>query len=152
MTKNLNILFQIFLFIFYFSCNQAPPKDLGIKDISGKKVLRNCFQSSDCISSYAKDKSLFLEPLRYKTMKNDAYKLLLEVLNRDSNGTIVSKNENYIHITYKNFLGFIDDIEFSFHQEGLINFTASSRKSIPLFSSNRKRLSQITFYFYQNNL
>ncbi|CAN0179570.1 unnamed protein product, partial [Chrysoparadoxa australica] len=136
------------------SCQAPRPTNLGVFEVEGKKILQKCPESPNCINShFPEDKDHYLAPLKFQMEKEAARKLLLEVIKRDKSAKIITNDENYIHAEYtSSLLKFVDDVEFNLSDEGQIHFRSASRSGYSDLGVNKKRMSQISFYFYQNNM
>jgi uncharacterized protein (DUF1499 family) len=147
-------LLPLILLTTLFSCQAPRPKSLGVKEMEGSMVFEKCPDKPNCINShYKEDKDHHLAPLKYKTTKEQAKELLLKVIAREPSAKVVTNKEDYLHVEYTSSLfKFVDDVEFHFHKEGLIHFRSASRSGYSDLGVNRKRMSQISFYFYQNNM
>ncbi len=151
MKKITHILFLLSLLT---GCSSPRPTNLGLVEKGNQKLLRKCPDSPNCINShYSDDKDHYLEPLKYETSKEEAKKLLLRILKNTSNVQVVTEEANYIHAEFTSSLfKFVDDVEFNLHKEGLIHFRSASRLGYSDLGANKKRMSQISFRFYQNDM
>jgi uncharacterized protein (DUF1499 family) len=150
----IKILLPLILLSFFTSCSSPRPKDLGLIQKENTKVLKKCPESPNCINShFPQDKDHFLDPLKYETSKEDAKKLLIQILKNTSHVKIITDEPNYVHAEFTSSLfKFVDDVEFNLHQPGLIHFKSASRLGYSDLGANKKRMSQISFRFYQNDM
>ena len=57
---------------------------------------------------------------------------------------IIKKDSNYLHVEFKTkIMGFVDDVEFYFPEEKLIQIRSASRIGRSDFGVNRKRMESI---------
>lgn len=135
-------------------CSSPRPSDLGIKTAEGKDFLKKCPESPNCINShFPEDKDHYLEPLKYETTKEQAKNLVIQILNKTPNAVVVANDNDYIHAEFtSSIFRFVDDVEFNFKDQGLIHFRSASRLGHSDLGANRKRMSQLSFRFYQNDM
>lgn len=136
------------------SCQAPHPTSLGIKELDGTNILAKCPESPNCVSShFPEDKDHYLEPLKYETTKEEARNQLLSILQKTNNIKLIKNEPDYIHAEFtSSIFKFVDDLEFNFHNDKLIHFKSSSRIGYSDLGANKKRMSQITFRFYQNDM
>lgn len=140
---NKNILIFVAIVTLLTGCAGIKP-DLGIQN--GK--LSNCPTTANCVSSMAKDKKYYIEPIITKASQTDIKNHILSILNGFNNAKIVTIEDNYIRAEFRSqFFKFVDDVEFyfpeSFSEEMIIHFRSASRVGSSDFGVNRKRMEQI---------
>lgn len=126
-------------------CSGKRPKTLGIKNNS----LSPCPKSPNCVSSMTTSTSHFIAPLPYKTDKENAYKILLDLVSRHPQATVITQSDNYLYIEFKSRLfRFVDDVEFYFPEDNsLIHVRSASRLGYSDMKVNRKRIEHIRRQF-----
>jgi uncharacterized protein (DUF1499 family) len=126
------------------SCAGQRPTNLG----SHNGRLVDCPSSPNCVSSQALDEDHAVAPFQYQGGKKAAFKRLRNVLESFERTTIVTENENYIHIECKSaIMGFVDDVEFYFPKEKVIHVRSASRIGRSDFGVNRKRVEKLRELF-----
>ena len=111
--------------------------------------LAPCPDTPNCVSSLARDKRDYVEPIRYEGEKAVAHHELLEILNSLKRVRVVRIEENYIHAEFVSFIfRFVDDVEFYFDPaEKLIQVRSASRTGYSDFGVNRRRIEKIQKLF-----
>jgi len=120
---------------------------LGIED----NRLKPCPRSPNCVSSYQKNGSHYVEPLYFKGKKEDALKTLLSVIKSMKRMKIILSDVHYIHAECKSlFFKFVDDIEFYFDKsDRVIHIRSASRIGYSDLGANKKRVEAIRQQFYE---
>ncbi len=77
---------------------------------------------------------------------------LVGIINK-TGGTLVEKSPNYLRAEYKSSVfKFVDDVEFYIDDnQKLIHLRSASRSGYYDFGVNKKRMSEITFKYHQND-
>lgn len=104
------------------------PSNLGLHN----GQLAQCPDSPNCVSSQANplDKGHYIEPLQC-TVKPEQEKVV-----------IMKSGPDYIHTEFTSkLMRFVDDMEFSFPREPLIDIRSASRLGYGDFGTNRKRIN-----------
>lgn len=112
----------------------------------GKERLAACPGKPNCVSSLATDGRHAIEPLNYENMERQkAYDTLLSILSTLPRMDIVSREEDYIHVTVKSrIFRFVDDVEFYFPDDAsVIHVRSASRTGYSDLGVNRKRVEEI---------
>jgi len=139
--KYLGVLIFCMLF---FSCAGKPPENIGLH----KNQLTNCPKSPNCVASQAEDADHSIAPFEYKGEKKAAFTKLKKVIASLDGMTIVTENDQYLHIECKSaIMGFVDDLEFYFPDEKTIQVRSASRLGYSDFGVNRKRVEQLRKLF-----
>ena len=107
--------------------------------------LKPCPASPNCVSSMAKDKKHFIEPIRFGNSRKASHKCLLKVLKSLPRTKITVNGSDYIRAECTSLLfRFIDDIEFVFDErKKIIHVRSASRTGYSDLSVNRKRIESI---------
>ncbi len=136
------------------SCQSERPNNIGITDGPKGKVLTKCPQTPNCLSShYIEDKEHYVEPLQYKMPKEQAKKLISSIIIKTSSAQLIKESPDYIYAEYtSSVFKFVDDVEFDFSQNNIIHFRSASRLGKKDFGVNSKRIEEIKFRFYQNDM
>lgn len=119
------------------------PNNLGLSN--GR--LADCPNKPNCISSQAKDLAHRIPPLTYNGNRSTAREKLLEIVGQDSHATIVTMEDQYIHVTYRAMI-FIDDVEFYLPlDEKVIHLRSASRVGHSDLGANLRRAKAISAAF-----
>lgn len=149
---------RFFIFLSFLpllaNCSSPRPANLGLIKEGEQITLRKCPESPNCINShFPEDKDHFLEPLKYETSKDEARNLILQILKNTPNAKIITEESDYIHAEFtSSFFRFVDDVEFNFSTAQKIHYRSASRLGHSDLGANKKRMSQISFRFYQNDM
>lgn len=133
----------IILSILMTGCAGRPPADIGL---TREDRLAPCPKSPNCVSSMASDEEHAIEPFIYEGVdKRKAYEALLNVLSTQARIEIVTRDENYLHVTFKSkIFRFRDDVEFYFPgDESIIHVRSASRVGYSDMGVNRKRVEKL---------
>jgi len=148
MNKNNTVILVGLLFL--TGC-LAPIPDLGINNGN----LMPCPKTPNCVNSQAADESHYIQPILIKGTQQEAFGLLLRILESEKRTEILIVEKNYIRVEFTSALfRFIDDVEFFFPEkqtEGtLIHVRSASRVGYSDFGTNRKRIEQIRNKFKES--
>jgi uncharacterized protein (DUF1499 family) len=139
--KNLMALIGCMLI---FSCAGKQPDNTGVQN--GKLAV--CPDKPNCVSSQAADEKHAIAPLAYQGEKAASFDHLKNVINSYGGATIVEEKDNYLHVEFKSaVMGFVDDVEFYFPKENIIEVRSASRLGYSDFGVNRKRMEQLRKLF-----
>lgn len=133
-----------------FNFNGAPPTNLGLKDYGKFKSLALCPPTPNCISTAeeANDYSHFVPAWTYKGKKPKTQEQAMEELKAavlsckegKFTASIVKETPDYLRAEFQSsFFGFVDDVEFYFHDEQ-VEYRTASRQGESDFDANRKRI------------
>jgi apolipoprotein D and lipocalin family protein len=113
------------------------------------KKLAPCPDSPNCVSSLAKDKQHFIEPIPYEGEAAATRHELLEILNSFKRVRVVRFDEDYIHAEFVSFIfRFVDDVEFAFDDvKKIIQVKSASRTGYSDLGVNRRRIEEIRKQF-----
>jgi len=111
--------------------------------------LTPCPESPNCVSSLAKDKKHFIEPIPYSGENAVTQHKLLEILHSFNRARVVRIEEGYIHAEFvSSIFRFVDDVEFYFDDEKkIIHIKSASRTGYFDFGVNRRRMEKIRKLF-----
>ena len=111
--------------------------------------LTPCPESPNCVSSLAKDKKHFIEPIPYSGENAATQHKLLEILHSFNRARVVRIEEGYIHAEFvSSIFRFVDDVEFYFDDEKkIIHIKSASRTGYFDFGVNRRRMEKIRKLF-----
>jgi uncharacterized protein (DUF1499 family) len=128
----------------FFSCAGQRPENIGIHN----DQLTGCPGKPNCVSSQDKDENHFLQVFRYQGEKEAIFKKLKEIITSWDGMTLITENDNYLHIECKSaMMGFVDDLEFYFSKEKVIQVRSASRLGYSDFGVNRKRVEKLRELF-----
>ena len=116
-----------------------------MKKKAARKTLKPCPASPNCVSSTAKDKKHFVEPIQFDQSQKAAHKQLLEILKKLPRTKITINDSDYIRAECTSLLfRFVDDLEFVFDEKKkCIHVRSASRVGYSDFGVNRKRVESI---------
>lgn len=132
----------------FWGCAGRYPTDLG----AAKGQLKPCPGSPNCVNSQADatDKAHFIPPLDYTGTTERAYSTLVLTVQTMAGSRITEKKERYLRVTFTTTLmGFVDDVEFYFPEQPVIQVRSASRKGYSDLGVNRKRVETIRSRFKQ---
>lgn len=133
---------KIFLLILLVSC-QNPPAQFGIQSCAGV---------SYCVSSFDSGNESYLPPIESEEDPQRIRQKIKGIVSKTAGANIVEESENYLRAEYSSsLLGFIDDVEFWFHETHQVHFKSASRGSFPDFGANKERIESLRFKFHQND-
>ncbi len=124
------------------SCNRKVHKNTRLLE----SKLMPCPNMPNCVvSQYANDKKHYREPFKLNVGRDKATTALKEIITEESNASLATVRENYLHAEYKiPLMGFIDDVEFYFPEdEKLIHYRSASRVGYSDLGVNKKRIKKI---------
>lgn len=138
-------LMMIFLFCLTASihCEGASPEMTNKRE-----KFAPCPSSPNCVSSKSDAVPHAIKPLHYEG-KEHPFTLLLPILENMSRTSVITQEENYLHVEFRSMLfSFVDDVEFSYEPENhLVHMRSASRSGYFDFGVNRKRLERIRKHF-----
>jgi uncharacterized protein (DUF1499 family) len=150
----MKIILALTTLLLLASCQSKRPTNIGlIEEPSGKKLTK-CPETPNCLSShYPEDKDHYVEPLAYKMPKSQAKELITSIIKKTPAAKLITNEPNYIYAEYTSALfKFVDDVEFDFSQDNVIHLRSASRLGRKDFGVNSKRIEEIKFRFYQNDM
>lgn len=116
-----------------------------MKKKAARKSLKPCPASPNCVSSMAKEKKHFIEPIQFEKSQKAAHKRLFEILTARPRTKIMVNDNDYIRAECTSLLfRFVDDLEFVFDKKKrLIHVRSASRAGYSDLGVNRKRVESI---------
>ncbi len=112
----------------------------------------SCEEHDVCFQSKVQGKNHFSEPITYEQSKEQAIKLLIDVLNT-LQLEVIKENEYRVLATKRSsFLKVVTHFEFSFKGDKVIHFRAYSDSPKLDWGDTSDILEKIKFRFYQNNM
>ena len=150
----MKLLITLAILTLLHSCQSKRPTNIGLTDSPEGKLLQKCPETPNCLSShYPADKDHYIEPIAYKMEKLQAKKLITGILKKSPSAKIINEDDNYVYAEYTSAVfKFVDDVEFNFSQNNVIHIRSASRLGKKDFGVNSKRLEEIKFRFYQNDM
>lgn len=141
MKKKFQIVLSILILL--TGCTKVIP-ELGVEN----GQLAQCSTAPNCVSSQAKDKKHYIEPLLLTGTPSEAKNNILKILTDFQASKIVVAENNYIRAEFTSkVFHFVDDVEFYFpdtkSKEITIHVRSASRVGYSDFGVNRKRIEQI---------
>jgi uncharacterized protein (DUF1499 family) len=107
-----------------------------------------CPNSPNCVSSQAKGGYHAIPPIPYAGSEEGVPEHLKAILQKMERSRIITVSPDYLHVEFRTFLGFVDDVEFYIDQEQhLIHMRSASRLGYWDFGVNRRRLEAIRVEF-----
>ena len=115
------------------------------KPTSAESILKPCPNRLNCVSSLAKNRAHFVEPLRYKGSPKTARRVLMKILRELPGASVKEVKGNYIHMECRSrLLRFRDDLELFFDEaESLIHVRSASRVGYWDLGANRRRVAAV---------
>jgi uncharacterized protein (DUF1499 family) len=133
------------LVVFLFSgCSGTRLSNLGVKD----NWLSPCPSSPNCVSSQSDDGRHKIDPLQFTSTPAEAMTKLKKVVKGMERTTVVRESPDYLHVEFRTFLGFVDDVEFYVDdKQKVIHLRSASRVGYWDLGENRKRTESIRMEF-----
>lgn len=125
------------------------PDNLGVSD--GK--LAACPNTPNCVSTQAdSDDSHAIEPITFEGSAADAKSELLRVVQQMPRATIVTEDDNYLHVEFRSAMwGFIDDFEAVIDADSnTIHMRSAARLGMGDMGVNRNRIEAIRRRYAQS--
>ncbi len=123
--------------------------DIGMVE----KQFQVCPESPNCASSMAnlKDKTHYIEPIRYTGSREKAMNKLRNALNTFDRQKLIKADLAYWHYEFRTaILRFRDNVEFYFpERQKVIHMRSASEMGYSDMGANRKRLESIREAFHQ---
>ncbi len=129
------IIWGVIVLINSFSAPAAP---LGV--IDGK--LADCPESPNCVCSMASDEEHAAAPISFNGDLSEAMKIAKEIIEQTPGWQIVSKENDYLHVTATTtFMRYVDDVELYFDEgSNQLHFRSASRIGYSDLGVNRNRM------------
>ena len=141
-------LFGLILVALVFTgCGGTRPPNLGVKD----NRLSPCPSSPNCVSSQSDDGRHKIDPIRFASTPAEAIARLKKVVQGMKRTTLVRETSNYMHVEFRSFLGFVDDVEFyADESQKVIHLRSASRGGYWDLGVNRRRMEALRTAFEKN--
>lgn len=125
------------------ACSSTPP-ELGVLN----NQLTPCPDKPNCVSSFAKDKAHYIEPIQHTGTALDIKNDILSVLKSMPNSVTTQTQDNYVRAEFtSSVLRFVDDMEFYFPDTKssitTIHIRSASRVGYADLGVNQERVEQI---------
>lgn len=122
----------------HFSDNRA---NIGLSN----GALRDCPDLPNCVASVATRAAQQIDGFKLNTANSDPFQAIASLLDSMPDAVVVTRNENYIHATFKTkLLKFIDDVEFHYPADATsIQIKSASRLGKSDLGANRKRIEKL---------
>ena len=148
---NKNIYIIAILSVLLAGCSGAKPK-LGIDSLK----LMPCPSSPNCVSTQAKDKEHFVNPIMVESTSLQIKERILKILSELNQSKVITTKENYIRAEFTSkIFGFVDDVEFYFphtkSKKTTIHIRSASRIGYSDLGANKKRIEEIRTKFKAYN-
>lgn len=112
--------------------------------------LMECPESPNCVSSQSGSEPHRVAPLRFDGDASLAHRRLMALLGTMERVRVVHADPAYVHAEFRSAIfGFVDDVEFRFEPNGVIQIRSASRLGYSDFGVNRKRVEAIRGRFAQ---
>jgi uncharacterized protein (DUF1499 family) len=104
--------------------------------------IKPCPGSPNCVSSRSDDDTHAVEPLRYDGDWCVMKQSLIDLIENTPRAVVLKNDAEYVHAAFKSkVFGFIDDVEFIFHDaKKVIHIRSASRVGYYDFGVNRRRV------------
>ena len=104
-----------------------------------------CPDSPNCVSTAATDERHAIEPYVTDGSTSGTKTRIVNIINAMPRSTIVSDEDNYLHVEFRSrIFRFVDDVEFFFDEaDGLVQFRSAARSGRSDLGVNRKRMEEI---------
>ena len=138
-------LLGFFLVAFLFGgCGGKRSPNLGVKD----NRLSPCPASPNCVSSQSDDEKHRIDAIHFPTTPTEALDRLRKIVLGMERSTLVRESPDYLHVEFRTFLGFVDDMEFyADESQKLIHIRSASRLGYWDLGTNRRRIEAIRAEF-----
>lgn len=119
------------------------------KKLGTPERLPPCPETPNCVSTLASDEEHAIAPIAYRGSLADAKANLLSVLQDLPRATLVTSEDNYIHMEYRSWLfRFVDDVESVLDDQAKeIHFRSAARLGRSDLGVNRRRMEKIRAAF-----
>ncbi len=126
------------------ACAGSRPDNLGVTN--GR--LADCPSSPNCVNSQAADEDHAIAAFTYEGSRQDAFDRLKKALSSGERMTIVEEKDDYLHVECTSaIMRYVDDLEFYFQEEKVIQVRSASRLGLSDFGVNRDRVEHLRELF-----
>ena len=138
------MLASVLVVSLFSGCSGTRPSNLGVKD----NRLSPCPSSPNCVSSQSDDGKHKIDPIHFTSTPAEAIERLKKVVRGMKRTTVVRETPDYIHVEFRTFLGFVDDVEFYVDRsQKVIYLRSASRVGYWDLGVNRRRMESIREVF-----
>ncbi len=121
------------------SCSGKKPA-LGVANGN----LLPCPSSPNCVGSQNGDEKHSIAPLTYAGEKDQVFPLFRDMVKNLDGATLVDEGNGYLRFEFRTrVFRFVDDVEFLFSKDGVIDVRSASRLGYSDLGVNRKRIEDI---------
>ena len=115
------------------------------EDIVLMKILKQCPDSPNCVSSQSNSELHKIDPLPYKKTAKETLQKIKKIILSLPRTTLTKETEHYLHFEFKSLIfRFIDDVEIVVDDsKKMIHFRSSSRQGYSDLGTNRRRIETI---------
>lgn len=113
------------------------------------KQLAPCPQSPNCVSSQSRDNAHKVEPLRFETSGDQAWRRVRQTIVSLPRAHVVEDTAGYMRVEWRSaVMNFVDDVELVLDDANkTIHIRSASRTGYWDFGVNKKRVEQIRSQF-----
>ncbi len=142
--KNCGYTFNCLIFfgflLAFIGCSGSLPASIG--------DFAPCPDSPNCVSTKSSSQEHRINPLNYSVSKEVAKQGLVQIIKKMPGTKIKINQENFVHSEFtSSVFRFVDDVEFYFEEDGVINFRSASRLGHSDLGVNRNRMEEIRKLF-----
>jgi uncharacterized protein (DUF1499 family) len=132
----------LFSFLLLFiGCSGSLPASIG--------DFAPCPESPNCVSTKSSDAEHGIKSFKYLVSREKAKQSLLETVKKMSGAEVKINRDNFVHIEFtSSIFRFVDDVEFYFEEDGVVNFRSASRVGRSDIGVNRNRMEEIRKQFF----
>jgi uncharacterized protein (DUF1499 family) len=126
------------------ACSGTRPDNLGVSN----GMLAECPSSPNCVNSQAADEDHAIAAFTYKGSREAAFERLKKSVSSCDRMTIVEEKDDYLHVECTSaIMRYVDDVEFYFPDEKVIQVRSASRLGYSDMGVNRDRVEQLRRLF-----
>lgn len=138
-------LFFVFIgCIMMTACSGSRPDNLGITN----GILADCPSKPNCVNSQAADEDHAIAAFTYEGSREAAFDRLKKAISSCDRMTVVEEKDDYLHIECTSaIMRYVDDLEFYFPEEKVIQVRSASRLGYSDLGVNRDRVEHLRTLF-----
>ncbi len=126
------------------ACSGSRPDNLGITN----GMLADCPSKPNCVNSQATDEDHAIAAFSYEGTRQEAFDQLKTAVSSCDRMTIVEEKDDYLHVECTSaIMRYVDDVEFYFPEEKVIQVRSASRLGYSDLGVNRDRVEYIRGLF-----
>lgn len=114
--------------------------------------IKTCPDKPNCVSSVAKDYH-YIAPIEFKGDAAECKLMILDWVKANRGGLVLKNEDQYMHITWRSTLGFIDDLELFFDQRENrthLQLRSAARTGYWDLGVNRRRVESLRKFLHKN--